>query len=59
MAALDLAAKTVGARAMAMVGIIGAGVLAWRMEAEPNFYKLGLLGIYCAGVAAAVLFASW
>jgi hypothetical protein len=58
MAALDLAAKMLGARIFALVGIIGAGVLAWRMEAEPNIDKLGVLGIYLVGVAAAVWFSS-
>lgn len=58
MGALDMAATVIAARFLALVGIVGAAFLTWNAEAEPNGYKLGLLGIYCAGVALTVYLAS-
>jgi len=56
--AMDAIAKVLAVRHLALVATIIAGVLAWRMEADPNWYKIGLLVTYCAGAALAVLFAS-
>lgn len=45
-------------RILALVGIIGAGLLTWVSEMNPDAYKLGLLGIYCGGVSLVVWLAS-
>lgn len=55
---LNFLAAVLAVRMLALVGIVGAGLLAWLSETAPDVYKLGVLAIYCLGVALVVWLAS-
>lgn len=50
----DAIARVLASRFIALVGIFGAIALAWRALGSPTLFELGVLAIYCVGLAGVV-----
>jgi len=56
---VNFLAVMLSVRLLALVGIIGAGLLSWLIAASPgDLYRIVTLAIYCAGTALVVWLAS-
>lgn len=53
----DAIARVLAIRFIALIGVVGAGLLTWAALSDPNLYKLGALLIYCAGLSVVSLLA--
>lgn len=58
--ALNLLTRVLAARFIVLVSVIGGIMLALPALGQPDWLRLGILGVYCAGVVLpAVFLAAW
>lgn len=48
--AINLLAKVLAARFIVLVAVVGGIMLALPTLSSPDWFKVGILGVYCAGV---------
>ena len=48
--ALNMAARILAGRAIVMIAVVGGIFLAYPALSQPDWFRVGILGVYCLGV---------